>query len=599
MPTRFMRRPSRFAPTVLVLAPLVFVALSIFRAWRVDTEIGTYTSCRGCFWLPTLGHDAWLLAVILGALAISAFVRWRWLAFVLRLGTGLVLLVYASDLALDALLSTRLHFGDVLRFGKHVDADYSVVRAALTSAQGWWRSGVLAIVVAIAIALLFARARDPKLSRFLAAGAVASIVFSVVVLSRPVRYVNQIYTWNVVETNLPQGRMKTFSPAFIAEQRKRVDAIPKQCSTSPAFDGSVIVLLVESLSAWQSKLLGSSRDWTPELDAIARDNHYFTNFHANGFTTSTAEISVIGAQPPLAPAGKLLIGFDDYADSNGTLPDVAHRSGREAAFFTTGDTSFLDLGAWLGHIGYDVIGNSSDAFYRGMKRWQFSAAEDKALYGRFLDWLGERDASKPFVATLLTVSTHPPYVDPRSDTIDPENAFKYVDHEIANFYRELKQRGFLDHGVLLVLGDHRTMTPLHEEEFAKWGDRAFSRVPFVVAGAVDMPKVIDAPFQQTDIAPSIADLVGLESCTSAFVGHFLRADPKAPDYLLHVRGDERDRLDVYYGTDGVAAFRYDGDASGFGDTSPPNADEVAAWIDVHRDRRPDPTLRARDDAVEH
>jgi phosphoglycerol transferase MdoB-like AlkP superfamily enzyme len=571
-----------------VLAPLVFVALSIFRAWRVDVEVGTYTSCRGCFWLPTLGHDAWLLAVVLGALAMAAFVRWRWLAFAMRLGAGLLLLVYASDLALDALLSTRLHFGDVLRFGKHVDADYSVVRAAFLSAQGWWRSAVLAIVAAIVVALLFAPTRNRKLSGCFAAVAVASLVFSAVVLSRPVRYVNQIYTWNVVETNLPQGRMKTFSPAFIAEQKKRVDAIPKQCGTSPAFDGSVIVLLVESLSAWQSKLLGSSRDWTPELDAIARDNHYFTNFHANGFTTSTAEIAVIGAQPPLAPAGTLLIGFDDYADPSGTLPDVAHRSGREAAFFTTGDTHFLDLGTWLRQIGYDTIGDTRDAYYNGMKRWQFGAAEDKALYGRVLDWIDTRDASRPFVATMLTVSTHPPYVDPRSNTIDPENAFKYVDGEIARFYRELKQRGFLDHGVLIVLGDHRTMTPLHEEEFAKWGDRAFSRVPFVVAGAVDMPKVIDAPFQQTDIAPSIADFVGLESCTSPFVGHFLRAEPKAPDYVLHVRGDDRDRLDVYYGSDGVGEFRYDGDASGFRSAPPPNADEVAAWIDVHRDRKSDP-----------
>lgn len=590
MPTRFTRRPSRIAAFVLVLAPLVFVALSMFRAWRVDVEVGTYTSCRGCYWLPTLGHDARLLAVILGALAIAAFVRWRALAFVLRLVAALLLVVYTADLALDALLSARLHFGDVLRFGKHVDADFSVVRAAFLSAQGWWRSAVLALVVAVAIALLFARYRDARLSRWLAAGAVAALVFSVVVLSRPVRYVNEIYTRNVVETNLPQGRMKTFSPAFIAEERRRVDAIPKTCGTSPAFDGSVIVLLVESLSAWHSKLLGASRDWTPELDAIARDNHYFTNFHANGFTTSTAEIAVIGAQPPLAPAGKLLIGFDDYADPAGTLPDVAHRSGREAAFFTTGDTSFLDLGTWLRHIGYDTIGNTSDRFYNGMKRWQFGAAEDKALYGRVLDWLDTRDASKPFVATILTVSTHPPYVDPRSNTIDPENAFKYVDGEIARFYRELKERGFLDHGVLIVLGDHRTMTPLHEEEYAKWGDRAFSRVPFVVAGAVEMPKIIDAPFQQTDISPSIADFVGLESCTSAFVGHFLRADPKAPDYVLHVRGDDRDRLDVYYGSDDVAEFRYDGDASAFRGTPPPNADEVAAWIDVHRDRKSDPAL---------
>jgi lipoteichoic acid synthase len=378
--------------------------------------------------------------------------------------------------------------------------------------------------------------------------------------------------------------MQTFSMPFIEAQQQRAAAIPRTCARSPAFDGSVIIVLVESLSAWHSKLLGSSNDWTPELDAIARENHYFTHFYANGFTTSTAEIAVITAQPPLAPAGKLLFGFDDYADARDTLPDIAHRSGRDAAFFTTGDTSFLDLGAWLHHLGYDVVGNNADVFYKGMQRWQFGAAEDKALYDRFLDWLGKRDSSKPFLSTLLTVSTHPPYVDPRTAKIDPENAFKYVDSQIARFYRELKQRGFLAHGVLIVLGDHRTMTPLHEEEYRAHGERAFARVPLVIAGAVDMPVVIDAPFQQTDIGPSIADLVGLEACTSAFAGHFLRNDPQPPKYVLHVRGDDRDRLDVYSGDRDVSAFHYDGDASGFSGDPPPDADEVAAWIDTHRYR---------------
>ncbi|HEY6986264.1 MAG TPA: LTA synthase family protein, partial [Rhodanobacteraceae bacterium] len=352
-----------------------------------------------------------------------------------------------------------------------------------------------------------------------------------------------------------------------------------------AFDGSVIVLLVESLSAWHSKLLGSSFDWTPELDAIARENHYFTHFYANGFTTSTAEISVIAAEPPLAPAGKLLFGFGDYADPRGTLPDIAHRADREADFFTTGDVSFLDLGTWLKQIGFDFVGSSSDPFYRGMKRWQFGAAEDAELYNRFLDWLDHRSGERPFVATLLTVSTHPPYIDPRSGKIDPENAFKYVDSEIARFYRELKQRGFLDHGVLLISGDHRTMTPLHEEEYRRFGERAFARIPLIVAGAVDLPAVVDAPFQQTDVVPSIADLAGLESCTSAFSGHFLRRDPRPAEYVIHVRGDDRDRVDVYWGNDDVAGYHLNGDAGGWLSDPPPDAADVAAWIDVHRDRR--------------
>ena len=582
------RRQGWFSTFALVLAPVLFIALSIVRAWRNAAGAGNYTGCHDCFWLPTFGHDAWLFAIVLGALALGTLARLGWLAFVCRLFAALILLAFAADIALDSLLSSRLHFGDVLRFGRHVDADFSVVRAAFLTSQSIGRLAFFALVIVVVIGLVLPTRRHVRLAKTYAVGTIAALAFSAFALSRPVHYVNEIFTWNFVEANLPQGRMKTFSAPFIADQRRRVDAMPKTCGKSDDFGGSAIVLLVESLSAWHSKLLGSPDDWTPELDAIARDNHYFTRFYANGFTTSTAEIAVLAGRPPLAPAGKLLLGFDDYPDLDGTLPDIAHAAGREAAFFTTGDTSFLGLDAWLHHLGFDVVGNNNDAFYRNMKRWQFGAAEDAALYDRVLDWIDTRDASRPFVATLLTVSTHPPYVDPRTGKIDPEHSFKYADAEIGRFHRELGKRGFFDHGVLLVLGDHRTMTPLHEDEYRAHGERAFARVPLVVAGKADLPKVVDAPFQQTDIVPSIADLAGLETCASPFTGHFLRAEPRPADYILHVRGDDRDRLDVYSGETGVAAFRYDGDASGWSTAPPPRADDVAAWIDTHRVRPPPP-----------
>jgi phosphoglycerol transferase MdoB-like AlkP superfamily enzyme len=380
--------------------------------------------------------------------------------------------------------------------------------------------------------------------------------------------------------------MQSFSAPFIATQRAHAAALPQTCGRSDTpFSGNVIVLLVESLSAWQSQLLGGPYDWTPELDAIARKNHYFTHFYANGFTTSTAEISVLGARPPLPPAGKFTLTFDDFADRSGTLPDIAHNAQREAAFFTSGDVSFLDLDRWLRHLGFDTIGSSTDAFYRGMKRWQFSAAEDAALYDRFLDWIDHRDATRPFVSALLTVSSHPPYIDPRTAKIDPESAFKYVDAQIGRFYRELERRGFFEHGVLLVLGDHRTMTPLHKKEYRDHGERAFARIPLVVAGAVDMPPVVDAAFQQTDIVPSIAEFVGVDACTSAFTGHFLRNDPKPAGYVIHVRGDDRDRIDVYWDSR-IGAFHADGDASGWTSEPPPDAGDVAAWIDAHRATAP-------------
>lgn len=387
---------------------------------------------------------------------------------------------------------------------------------------------------------------------------------------------------NVIEANLPQGRIRSFSTAHLRHQEQLAMRLPVRCEQQAGSVGDIVIVLVESLSAWHSRLLGSEHDWTPRLDAIARQNHYFTHFYANGFTTSTGEIALIGARVPFNPPGEAWLRFMNYADPGGSLADVAHRAGHQAAFFTTGDLGFLDLGEWLHALDFDVVDGHRSPFYDGMKRWQFGAADDAALYARYLDWLDHREDPRPAVSVLLTVSSHPPFVDPRTGQVDPQASFDYVDREIDRFHRALQRRGFFEHGILMVLGDHRTMTPLHEDEYRRWGDRAFARVPLVVVGAVDMPAVVDAPFQQTDIAPSIAYRLGLDECRDAFAGSFLRPDPQPPDYVVHVRGDDRNRVDVYHGATGLSGYRLDGDASGWIGTPPTEAAAVAAWIDMQR-----------------
>jgi hypothetical protein len=574
-----VERPLLVAP---LLAALFYIGLSVIRAWRVTDNIGAYTGCYDCFWLPTLGHDAWLGAILFGALAVLCGMRMRVPRIACGLIVGLILIVFASDLMVNSLLAQRLYLGDVLRLGKHAGANFSVVRAGLLSPAGIAHVGSIAAAIVLCITLCVTRRRNIMLFRVFAVSALLAGAFSAYAALRPVHYIHQQFTHNVVEVNLPKGRMQTFSPEFIREQRRKADALPKTCTTSPPFSGSVIIVLVESLSAWHSRLLGSAEDWTPQLDAIARANHYIPRFYANGISTSTAELAIAGGRVPIAPAGRDFPEFGDDANAHGSLPDIAHRSGRMAAFFTSGDVSFFSLGDWLYGLGFDLVDGSDSDYYKNMKRWQFSAAEDAALFDRVLDWLDHRSDDTPFISILLTVSTHPPFIDPRTNKIDPENAFKYVDEQVARFYAGLAKRGFLDHGVLIVVGDHRTMTPLHADEFAEYGERAFARVPLIVAGAVDMPGIVDMPFQQTDILPSIAELVGLETCRTMFTGSFLRPNPQPPQYVIHARGDDRDRVDVYWGNHDIAGFRLNGDASTWITSPPPHADEVAAWIDTRR-----------------
>ncbi|HQW77345.1 MAG TPA: hypothetical protein PLJ77_10710, partial [Dokdonella sp.] len=126
-----------------------------------------------------------------------------------------------------------------------------------------------------------------------------------------------------------------------------------------------------------------------------------------------------------------------------------------------------------------------------------------------------------------------------------------------------------------------TMTPLHEDEFAAHGERAYARVPMVVSGKVEMPAVVEDAFQQTDLLPSLAWQFGAEHCRSAYSGNFLRSDPEAPAIVVHARGDDRNRIDIYE-DDSVSGFLLDGDESRWIGEAPDDAEHIAAWINVQR-----------------
>jgi lipoteichoic acid synthase len=582
-PLASRRHGALFQWLATLLAPVTLLFAFAFRAEQIEAVAGAYTSCTGCFRWPVYGQDAWVLALVFAMFAIGCSAPPRSVRLVARLVAVLICALAIADIALIALLAQRLHVDDIVRFGGDVAANWSVVRASLSSPTGAAVGiGGLAWLLILAIACR-PSPRHPVLGAVFGICVVPCCAFALYTQTTPVRYVHSTFVDNVLETNLPQGRVREYSPAFIARQRDIVSRMPELCTKAAATTHpDVIVLLVESLSAWHSALLGGPQDWTPRLDAIARENHYFTHFYANGFTTSGGEISLITGRVPFNPPGAITLQFDHYAVREGALPEIARKSGYESAFFTSGDTGFLHLGDLLTLLGFDTINGAEDAYYEGHPRGQFGAAEDRVFYDRFLLWLDQRARRDPFVAYLLTVTSHPPFLDPRSGQINPERTLRYVDEQIGRFYDELRDRDFFANGVLLILGDHRTMTPLTEDEFRQHGDRAFARIPLVVAGAVEMPRVVEDAFQQVDLRPSLQWLLGESACVGPFVGNFLRADPQPPNYVTHVRGDDRNRVDIYHTGSAVSGFRLDGDDSTWISEPPADAENVSAWIAVQR-----------------
>lgn len=578
--------PRRWSAGSIGLIGLAAIAAALVaaRLGAVITTFGAYTDCRECFVLPVLAHDAWLLAAMLGALALSAWTRRVWLQRLAVIAAVLLMLVCAVDLAVLKTLSQRLYLRDVIKFGKEVGAIWEFNRVFLESRGGKIALAGAVVLIVIVVLALWRRPAQRTLGASLSLAALVCLGGAIAG-----RYVSLPYVWseaylNVFEVNLEQGVDTRYSTVFEKNVEANYHPADPVCSDGENRKPNIIVLVVESLSAYQSKLFSGVKNLTPNVDRLASENTWFSNFYANGFTTDHGLIAIVNGRPPIPAVGRYasVDAFAGFKHPRDAMPEAMRGLGYTTHFFTTGSLGFTDKAAWLKGTRFDTYEGAEQPFYNGWKRRHFNAAEDRALYLRFEQWLGERKDPRPFAAIILTVSTHPPFIDPRTEAPGEDGVFNYADLAIGGFVAALEQRGYFRNGVLLITGDHRAMTPLHEEELKLFGETALARVPLIVIGASTLPKgMITEPFQQSDIGPSIEQLAGAHVCRRPDQGLIFATPEEPPSHVVHVRGDQRSRIDVYEGKQ-RAALLLDGDNSHWtGDALP---DAAAIALEVHADR---------------
>jgi hypothetical protein len=439
---------------------------------------------------------------------------------------------------------------------------------------------ILAPVAAFALAMIAPATRSATLVLFAAAATCAVAAWR---LPDPAYFLRESYR-NVLEVNRPSGVDRGYSEEFVARARAAAP-LPESCAAGAGQRKDVIVIVVESLSAYHSRLISGLTDSTPRLDALAQtQGTAFANFFANGFHTDGGLISVFAGRVPL-PAIHRYKSFEAFAGFDHAADDFyarLHALGYHSAFLTTATLSFLGMDRWSKAIGFDYAEGGEGAFYSGLEKAQFGAAEDAALFARVLKYVDERDRAKPLFLGVLTVSSHPPFRMPHEDRQDEAAVVRYVDAELARLYEALEERGFFRNGLLLIMGDHRSMTPLKQGEFDRYGASAFARIAAYAFGADALMRGVETrAFQQTDVLPSLLALIDERACRTVLQGNFLAAPLAPARHVLHVSGYEREQVQRI--ADGSsAAIVLDGDATHWIGAAPPDAEAVLAA--VNRDR---------------
>ncbi len=576
-----LRRKGLIGAALLVVFLLILFGLRGFALVGIATGL---TDCPWCMGATAIQQDASILALLLAFTGISLLIKRYWLQLPWLLLSAVLLLAYALDAILLKTLVQHLYLLDIVKFGKELDAMARFGNVLLASTAGkLMLVGVIAGILVLALALL-PRPRRPRLA--LACFAAAAVFFLVGQWSpMTMKYINYPLLQNFIAANLSDSVDRRYSAAYAETLRKEYTPPAPICEAGRGLRPNLIVIAVESLSMYHSKLFSGVDDDTPHLDEIARANAYFPDFIANGFTTDSGLIAMITGKPPIPTLGRYQSAeaFAGFESPRGGLPEIVHAHGYTAHFFTTGDLGFLDKSKWLKGLGFDSWEGAEQPYYHGWKRRHFNAAEDKALYQRFLQWLDARQGdSAPWLAFVLTVSTHPPFVNPENESLDEAGAFRYADKQIGMLYDELVKRDFFRNGVLMISGDHRSMTPLSAPELARFGDSALARTPFVVATQLPIDRgEVAGKFQQADIAPSIDQLLGERACRTIDQGAFLAQPPQPAQYIAHARGDRRNQIDIYFG-DKQADIVLAGDQSNWVGPKPDNWKQIMDGIALDR-----------------
>lgn len=539
---------------IFIFWPMIF--LMAYRSWQIDQTKKALRSFSGFFFWPSFSSDLWILNALLFLLFLSFIFQRKIFQITFAVTGGLIYIIFIIDIFVKKLLTHRLHFSDIVNYGKEGGAQLDALGYLFADWQG-----VCLLLLSFSSIILFLRAcfsnkenldfYKCKLAVIFWTG-IAALSCSAFAWSG-----NKIYDINVADyQNVFLLNKK--NTVFNLHSQKYIDDIKnskenfKICKKSNIDKLSFLFIVVESWSLHHSLLFSGLNNITPELDNLARKGTWFQNYYTNGYSTETALVGLLTGNVPIAThKGWGLLAYHDVEQD---AYEKMHTAGYETAFFTTGELSFGDKGKWLKKIGFLHVEGAEHSSYDGMPRGAFGAASDKALVDRFLFWYDQNkaDEKKPFFATILNVGTHPPFIDADRNDANGSNgsgevaAFQRADQEIARLVKGLEERGFLERGIVFVVGDHRAMTPRTAQEIALFGESSLSRVPAFALGMTYSPQGrVESVHQHTDLIPSLLSKVTGMECLSDWQGQIFGPSPSSPKVIIYSHPVIRDELRVH------------------------------------------------------
>jgi phosphoglycerol transferase MdoB-like AlkP superfamily enzyme len=270
---------------------------------------------------------------------------------------------------------------------------------------------------------------------------------------------------------------------------------------------NVVVIASESFGAEFSKLYGSNRDWTPQLDRIAREGVWFRHMYASGTRTVRGLEAITTSLPPIPSVSVLRRPGNEGMANWGT---VMQRQGYRTSFLYGGYGYFDNMNYFFGHNGFEV--RDREHIGKPVRFENIWGVADEDLFDSALSYYdGLAQTGKPFFSIVMTTSNHKPFtfrdgvpgVKPRGG--GRESGVRYADYAQGYFLREAKKHSWFDNTLFIVVADHGARVYGREDIPLKSYE-----IPMVFYAPKHLrPGRVDTLTTQIDIAPTVLGLLGL------------------------------------------------------------------------------------------
>ena len=362
-------------------------------------------------------------------------------------------------------------------------------------------------------------------------------------------------------TTFAASALRFHAEARTAESAIGEDAFPHVHDFAPtpaarAIAGSdaprphIILLFLESHNGlFTDRLRPDGRRYTPVFDAHMAESLSVEHFYGNSVHSSRGHFATLCSLVPMY-RGKEFTDLD--ATRFHCLPETLADAGYDTLFYSaTADPTFERSDEFFHRIGFTGVTFQDELVSKEDPSFWGAGLQDDVFYKRFFGAVDEglaRSGGKPIFAVAANASNHYPFREGPSHEPDPDEPTKYrrdyvgslsaSDAWLATFFDELDCRPALkDAIVVVVVSDHSFPADEHGIHFNMIGayEEAFRAALLLRWPGHVIPRVIrDRTASQVDLAPTIADLLGLSGKTH-FMGRSLFDDDGSVSASLMVQ----------------------------------------------------------------